>query len=103
MGISLDLNESEPLSPKVDLNGDDELKEELRLFLDIGVGASLNGFNVYFLSKFVFDSEFGHHRWDFTFKEEYDNNDYGGKDWDGLGALNLAWDCWLIAKGLRLH
>lgn len=103
MSVLINLNMENRTSPKLDLVGDDELKGELRLFLNIGVGASLNGFNVYFLSKFIFDSEFGHHRWDFTFKEEYDNNDYGGKDWEGLGALNLAWDCWLIAKDLRTH
>lgn len=103
MSVSINLNMKDPLSPELDLVGNDELKEELGLFLTQGVGASINGFNKFFLSKFIFDSEFGHHRWDFVFKDECHTDDYGGNEWNGLTSLNLAWDCWLIAKDLRTH
>lgn len=97
MSVILELNEEIPLQPKLDLVGNDELKDELELFLTKGMN-SLNGFNVYYLSEYVFDSEFGHHRWDFTFKDE---RPYNSKDWDSLVSLNFAWDCWLIGRDIR--
>ena len=97
MAVLINLNNSDPHSPKLDLIGDDEFKGELELFLKKGMG-SLNGFSNHYLSKYIFDSEFGHHKWDFMFK---DGRKYNERDWSSLVSLNLAWDCWLIAKDLR--
>nr|DAF69053.1 MAG TPA: hypothetical protein [Caudoviricetes sp.] len=98
MSILINLNMNDPTSPKLELIGEDEFKDELKLFLDLGIGRSLNGFNNHYLSEFIFNSESGHHKWDFMFKDE---REYNSKDWDGLMSLNLAWDCWLIAKNMR--
>lgn len=95
MSIYLNLIENNPNCPELDLCGDDEYGDELALFLEKGVNG-VNGFNKRYLSQYVFNSS-GHPRWDFTFKDERDYND---KDWDGLVSLNLAWDCWISARGI---
>lgn len=97
MTIYLNLINGGSHQPSLDLVGDDDLKDELELFLKYGM-TGVNSFNVHYLSKYVFNSN-GHPRWDFTFKDE---REYNSDDWGGLVSLNLAWDVWYSARNLEV-